>query len=250
MGFKDHFSGHARDYAAARPTYPPALFDWLAGQCEGRALAWDAGCGNGQSALALAVHFERVVATDPSAAQIAAATPHPRVEYRTEPAEACSLPDAGTDLVAVAQAVHWFDQARFHAEVRRVLRPGGVVAVWAYGISRVSPAVDAIFDTLHDRTLAPYWPPERGHIVTGYRDLPFPYAPLPAPPAFAMACRWTLADYLAYLRTWSGCQRHLQATGIDPVDAIAAAMAAAWGDPAQPRDVRWPLVLRVGRYGG
>ena len=90
MTFKDHFSGHASGYREARPSYPPELFAWLAQQAPARALAWDAGCGNGQAAVALAAHFEQVLATDPSAAQVEQAQLHPRVSYRVEPAEACS----------------------------------------------------------------------------------------------------------------------------------------------------------------
>ena len=67
MSFKDHFSGHAAVYHEARPDYPAALFDFLAGEAPSRELAWDAGCGNGQASVALAEHFEAVVATDPSA---------------------------------------------------------------------------------------------------------------------------------------------------------------------------------------
>ena len=58
--FKDHFSGHAAAYARARPTYPDALFDWLAARCDRHDLAWDAGCGNGQASLALADRFRRI----------------------------------------------------------------------------------------------------------------------------------------------------------------------------------------------
>ena len=60
--FKDHFSGHADSYHEARPTYPDALFDWLAQQAPDRELAWDAGCGNGQATTALAQRFGRVFA--------------------------------------------------------------------------------------------------------------------------------------------------------------------------------------------
>ena len=105
MNFKDHFSGHANLYAQARPTYPPALFDWLASICPQRGLVWDAGCGNGQASLALAAHFDRVFATDPSDTQIAAATPRDNIRYAVEPAERCSLPDGSVDLVTVAQAI-------------------------------------------------------------------------------------------------------------------------------------------------
>src|SRR5690606_34074924 len=93
-GFPDHFSGHADEYAAHRPAYPPALVDYLAGRAPGRRLAWEAGCGSGQLSVPLAGRFQRVIATDASAEQLARAAPHPRVEYRRARAEASGLPDA------------------------------------------------------------------------------------------------------------------------------------------------------------
>ena len=98
----------------------PALMSDLAQQAPDRALAWDAGCGNGQASLGLAAHFERVVATDPSATQIGQAAAHPRIDYRVEPAEHGTLAAGSASLVAVSQALHWFDLDAFHAEVRRV----------------------------------------------------------------------------------------------------------------------------------
>lgn len=248
MAFKDHFSGHAGGYAEARPTYPEALFDWLAARCDRHELAWDAGCGNGQASLALAQRFRRVHASDPSSPQIAAAPVDARISWRVEPAEQCSLPDASADLVTVAQAYHWFDHARFCTEVRRVLRPEGLVALWTYGLSRVDPAVDAVFAQLYDGALADYWPPERRHVENGYRELPFPFVELDAP-RFEMRQDWTLAQYLAYLRSWSASQRHLKTTGRDAVTEAAEAMAHAWGDPDTARPVAWPLSPRVGRRG-
>ena len=246
MTFKDHFSGHAAAYAQARPTYPPELFAWLARQCAGHDLAWDAGCGNGQASHALAEHFAHVHATDPSATQISAAPAHARVAFRVEPAEQCSLADASADLVTVAQAYHWFDHARFGAEARRVLRPGGGIALWTYGGTSVDAAVDAVFARLYDDTLGPYWPPERRHVENGYRDLPFPFAEEPVP-TFAMRLDWTLAQYLAYLASWSASARYRTATGRDAVADAAADFGAAWGDPGQARPVRWPLAMRFGR---
>ncbi|MFY2762485.1 class I SAM-dependent methyltransferase [Arenimonas sp. MALMAid1274] len=246
MDFKDHFSAHAASYAQARPTYPDALFDWLAAQCPRHELAWDAGCGNGQASLALAHRFHRVHASDPSQAQIDAAPADDRIHWRVEPAEHCSLPDHSADLVTVAQAYHWFDHARFNAEVQRVLRPGGVVALWTYGASHVDAAVDAVFAQLYEHTLGDYWPPERRHVENGYRELPFPYDPLPAP-RFAMSAAWTLPQFLAYLSSWSASQRYLRETGRDAVAEAADAFAQAWGEASAVREVHWPLSLRAGR---
>ena len=245
--FRDHFSAHAADYASSRPHYPAVLFDWLAQQCATRSLVWDAGCGNGQAAHALAAYFEQVYASDPSAEQIAAAERVANIRYVVEPAERCSLEDACADLVTVAQAMHWFDVPRFQAEARRVLKPGGVFAAWTYAQSRVTPTVDVAFDRLHNELLEAWWPDGRQHVIASYRTLPFAFERYADVPAFAMRCDWTLPRYLAYLRSWSACQRCLRATGIDAVALILAELSAAWGDPQTLRAVTWPLTLHVGR---
>jgi ubiquinone/menaquinone biosynthesis C-methylase UbiE len=129
MAFKDHFSDRAAGYARARPRYPPQLFSALAGLTGARRLAWDCGTGNGQAAIGLAEHFDRVHATDASAAQLRQAEAHPRIRYEEAPESASGLAGHSADLVTVAQAAHWFDLDAFYREVNRVLRPGGVLAL-------------------------------------------------------------------------------------------------------------------------
>jgi SAM-dependent methyltransferase len=246
--FKDHFSHHAATYAAHRPRYPTSLFNWLATFSPAHNHAWDCATGNGQAATALADHFQRVTATDASAEQLAHAQPHPRVTYRQEPAENTSLPDASCDLTIAAQAAHWFDHARFNAEVQRVLKPGGVACVWCYTVHAVTPEVDAVVWHLYTDIVGPYWPPERETLMDEYRSLPWPFAPLAAPPpAFAMTVQWNLSQLLGYLGSWSSVQRYRQATGADPVALVHEDLAAAWGNPELTKNVTWPLHLRAGR---
>ena len=71
IGFKDHFSGVADAYAAARPEYPDGLFDLIAARVPGNANVWEPGCGSGQATRGLATRFAHIHATDPSAQQIA-----------------------------------------------------------------------------------------------------------------------------------------------------------------------------------
>lgn len=246
MNFKDHFSGHADLYRAARPHYPDALFAWIADHAPARGCAWDAGCGNGQASVALARHFERVVATDPSERQIRQAVPDPRVAYRVESAERTSLAAHSVDAVAVAQALHWFDLDSFVAEVRRVASPAALVAAWSYANCSVTSAVDAIVAELYDGVLGPYWPPERALVDEGYASLALPFVPVAAP-AFEMREDWNAARFLAYLSSWSAAQRHRKTSGVDAVAAVADNVCAAWGDPAEPRPVRWTLAVRAGR---
>ena len=246
MSFKDHFSGHADLYRAARPSYDDPPFAWLASEAPGRALAWDAGCGNGQATRAVAAHFDRVVGTDPSAEQIDRAIPAANVEYRVEPAERSTFDDASVDLVTVAQALHWFDLDAFYAEVRRVLRPDGVFAAIVYTDYDCEPALDAIRDRLYSDILGPYWPSERGIIEAGYQTLPFPFDELVVPP-FQLSVTWDVASVLAYLRSWSSTQRYLAANGNDPVALVESDLRDAWGDPAATRTLTWDLNIRAGR---
>lgn len=244
--FKDHFSGHAADYRTFRPTYPPELFAYLAAVAPDRELVWDCGTGSGQAAVALAGHFARVFATDASAQQIANAERHPQVEYAVAPAERCPLPAASASLVTVAQALHWFDLPRFYAEVARVCKPGGVLAVWSYDLHSVSAAVDPVLDRLQREFVGPYWPPERALVDAGYRTIPFPFAELPAP-AFELTAEWDLPTLVGYMNTWSATKRFEQARGFNPLAQLGTEFTSAWGDPATVRTVRWKLALRVGR---
>ena len=111
--FADHFSGVAEGYAEARPEYPDALFDWIAAVAPATAQAWEPGCGSGQASRGLAARFDAVLATDPSAAQIARARGPANVRFAVEPGERCSLGDGAADAVCVAQALHWFDRPAF-----------------------------------------------------------------------------------------------------------------------------------------
>ncbi|HEY2344835.1 MAG TPA: class I SAM-dependent methyltransferase [Xanthomonadaceae bacterium] len=246
-GFRDHFSGHAADYASSRPLYPAALYDWLAAQSPGREQAWDAGCGNGQASCELAARYAQVYASDPSAEQVAAARRLHNIRYAVEAAERCSLPDACTDLVTVAQAMHWFDVPVFQAQARRILRPGGVFAAWTYAKSTVTPEVDLPFGRLHDELLEDWWPDGRLDALNGYANLPFAFERIAGVPAFAMRCDWNYAQFTAYLRSWSACQRYARATGKDALDLIDRELREAWGDLAQIRTVSWPLTVHAGR---
>lgn len=242
----DHFTPVAGQYAAFRPSYPDALFDWLAHIAPQRQLAWDCGAGSGQATVALASRFTSVLGTDISAAQLAAATKLPNVEYRVAPAEASGLPDRSTDLVTIAQAMHWFDLPQFYAEVQRVLKPRGIIAAWGYNRLLVGQAeVQRIVDRFYEDTIGNYWPPERAHVESGYRDLPFPFARVEAP-HFALYKDWTPDHLLGYLRSWSAVGRFKAANGYDPVGALEDEIAQHWPE-ARTYRVEWPLFMHVGR---
>lgn len=242
----DHFSRQAPDYAKYRPGYPEALFSWLADRAPAHELAWDVGCGSGQAAVPLARHFRRVVATDLSIAQIGQAKRHSQVEYRAAPCDRSGLPDASCDLITVAQAIHWFDFDKFYAEVRRVLKPGGLLAAWTYTLLQGEPAVNAAIEAFYAEVLTPWWPPQRRWVELGYVGMPFPFTAVAPTPTFEIRLRWTLADLVNYIGTWSAVQRCLAETGQDPTHELFSRLRLHWGEPAAEREIIWPIALLAG----
>jgi ubiquinone/menaquinone biosynthesis C-methylase UbiE len=243
--FKDHFSAASENYAAYRPTYPRQLIDELANICPGLSLALDCGCGSGQLSVLLKDRFDRVVATDASAAQIEMAQHREGVTYRVALAEDCGLPDHSADLITVAQAAHWLDLDSFYNEARRVARPNAVIALVTYGVLHLEGPLDAIVQRFYHQTIGPYWPTERRHVEDGYRNLPFPFEENQLP-AMNMEASWTLEDLLGYVSTWSAVKVAEKTLRFSPVTALEEELRTLWGDLETRRLVTWPLSTRVG----
>ncbi len=243
MAFTDLFSEKAATYAQVRPTYPDALFELIARHAPAHERAWDCATGNGQAAIGLARHFAAVEATDASREQIAHAIETPGVRYSVQAAEATDFPARSFDAVCVAQALHWFDLRRFHDEVRRVVKPRGVIAVWGYDRMSVTPEIDTAVQHHVIDVVKSYWPKENARLWGGYRSMDFPFAPIEAPP-MAVEVRWTLPQLFDYLETWTATRRCAEAQGRSFLRRAAAEMAGLWGEG--PRLVTMPMHVRIG----
>jgi len=250
--FSDHFSSVAQAYAAARPEYPDALYEALATVVPATARVWEPGCGSGQATRGLAQRFAHVHATDPSARQLAehwaqrpAAINAGRVSLAVEPAERTRLPDASVQLVAVAQALHWFERERFFAECERVLAPGGVLAAWGYpDFLPPEGMLDAV--AAFRMQIEPHWPAQRAQVDAQYAGFAWPFPALPSPKLWLEA-ECSLAQFLRYLSSMSASARCIAATGDDPVARHAPALAAQWGEAGELRVLQWPLFLHLRR---
>lgn len=242
----DHFSRQAVDYAQFRPDYPEALFSWLADRTPAHEQAWDVGCGNGQASIPLASRFRQILATDLSVAQIDRARRLPNIRYQVAHCDRSGLPAASCDLITVAQAIHWFDFDKFYAEVRRVLKPGGLLAAWTYTLLQGEQAINTAIEKYYHEVLGPWWPPQRRWVEAGYTGMPFPF-PAMATPTFEIRRRWVLADLVNYIGTWSAVQRCREATGNDPLLELMERLRPCWGEPMETREIVWPIALLAGR---
>lgn len=238
-----YFNNQSDAYKAFRPSYQPALFDWLR-TIAGDGAAWDAGCGSGQASAGLARTFEQVIATDLSQSQLDLAPALSNVSYRCESASHSSIPAATIGLTLVAQALHWFDLDPFYREVRRVSASSAAIVAVTYDLLAIEGMNDLIHHLYYD-VLGKYWPSERHHVETGYSELAFPFQPITSP-AFAMEAEWTLDHLFGYLRSWSAlviCEQ----SGDKPLERLRPQFESAWGNPAQSKAVSWPLTILAGR---
>ena len=239
------FGARADAYASFRPHYPESLFAWLAAQCAERLRALDIACGNGQASHPLREHFKQVLACDASLEQLQAGADQPGLQLFVAEAQTQPLPSQSLDLIVVAQALHWFATPAFFAEVRRLLKPGGVFCAWCYSLMRIDDELDALIDEFYWNTLGGYWPLGRASVDAGYRDIDNPFTPL-APPASAIEISWSLEQLLGYLRTWSAVQRYERQNGVDPLRLLQPKLRQIWSDAKQPRFVRLPLHFLAG----
>ena len=155
------FTGFAPGYDSARPAPPPDLTAFLV-QWSGVATpdVVDIGAGTGLSTMVWAGIAARVTALEPSAdmrsvlaAKVAARPAGPtRFSVLDAVAERTGLPEASADIVTASTAMHWFDPARALPEIRRVLRPGGLlVAYLPAWPPRMDPEADVAFAAYEDR---------------------------------------------------------------------------------------------------
>lgn len=240
----DNFSSNSAQYAQFRPDYPAELYHYLYSRVKNFDCAWDCGTGNGQVALVLAEPFQHVNASDLSAAQIEQALPHPRVQYNVCRAELSPYPDHQFDLITVAQALHWFDFEAFYQEVRRVAKPGAVLAAWSYGLLKINPVIDPVIQHFYTTIIGPYWDAERHHVDEAYARIPFPFSEVEER-SFSIQRRWNLEELCGYLRTWSSVKKYRQRLDIDPVADLALELGALWQD-SQVYDIQFPVFLKSG----
>jgi ubiquinone/menaquinone biosynthesis C-methylase UbiE len=242
---KDRFSDNSKQYAKFRPTYPPALYDFVFQFVTQRQAAWDCGTGNGQVAQVLAQHFGKVCATDISQKQLDEATQLPNIEYICCNEKQTPFQDHQFDLMVVAQAVHWFDFEAFYQEMRRVATQEAIVALWGYNLLKISPAIDKLILNFYTEKVGSFWDAERKHVENDYQTVPFPFEAIKVP-TFAMDFVWDLATLEGYLNTWSSVGKFIKQHNYNPVNEAIEEIKPLWKENEQ-KNITFPIFMKLGR---
>lgn len=241
---KDLFTNQAEKYSKYRPAYPPELFQYILKFVAEKNTAWDCATGNGQSALGLAPHFKKVIATDISEKQLSFAEQHPNIQYQVCAAEQTDFPGNSFELVTVAQAYHWFRFKAFENEVRRVAKQDAVIAVWGYNLfSTNDVAIDRLIRKFYIEIVGPYWDAERKYVDDNCHYVPFSFTPLPTKDFF-IKLEWTKEELIGYLNSWSSVQHFVNVKKYNPVDDMIEELDLLWKDI---KTVSFPLFLKIGR---
>ena len=239
---KDNFSSQSVNYERYRPDYPVELYKYIFSHVKSFDHAWDCATGNGQVAKYLTRNFKQVEASDISHKQLDHAYNHIKINYHVCPAESTPFRNDQFDLVTVAQALHWFDFKKFFPEVKRVLKPSGILAVWTYGLLKINEEIGPIVSDFYKNTVGPYWDDERKHVENQYLDIEFPFN-YALKKAFFMYKNWSLDDFTGYLNTWSSVKKYKKDQGHDPVTPLKSKISELW--PGDDCKVTFPIYLHL-----
>ena len=247
MSNKNWFDSKGQEYANFRPGYPDELIKWVANKAQQHGLVWDCATGNGQAACALAMYFDKVIATDSAESQLQAAVSHPQVDYRVATAQHSGLDSDSVDCVTVAQAMHWFANDVFFDEVKRVAKSGASMAAWCYTTPVLSDeALNKVWQQCYTEYLHPYFNFGREYVEKSYSNIPFPFAKQQSR-TFRQAYRWSVARFMDYLKTLSAAKKYMSQFSIDLVDEkIKPRLLSVFPDIEKEIDVYFDMTVRQG----
>ncbi|XP_064643329.1 putative methyltransferase DDB_G0268948 isoform X3 [Lineus longissimus] len=263
-------SNHAASYSKFRPSYPAELLktilDFLGEKHPPPYRhAVDVGCGTGQSTQYLAGSFQQVTGADVSEAQIEEANKNEKISnvtYKVGMDSSIPCDDNSVDLVTAAQAAHWFDFDKFYAEVDRILRPNGCLAIYGYTVPSIvygdkTEAASQLLAELRAKLQGDggfAWDERRMKNDNCYRDHKMPYPASQRVDSLHFELPVTVDWIIGYLTSWSSYQTYLKKNPTD-LDFLTRQfkdkLLTALGDPEMgsntPVTMRYPVFLLMSR---
>ncbi len=241
-----NFSYQAGVDASNHPRYPEELFSYLAGLSTTTHRAYVYEIGNNQAATYLASRFDEVISADMNQVKKPNAPSKNNLSYICSTAAKIPLVEKTVDLLTVSQAWHWIEAKQLEQEAYRVLRPGGLLAVWGFNLPRIDEPISKLIHHYYNHELKDHWPDERKNHEQAYADFPTRLALLPTP-AFAMHQPLTTSQLLNYILRWSATQELIAAGKKAVYDKLYQEVFKLLGSADKLLNISWPLTLKVAR---
>lgn len=238
------FNQESDKYFLNRPRYPLELYRLTRDNCRKRDTAWDCACGNGQVSIDLIPYFSKIEATDINENQLKNSFNDSRISYSLQNSEVTNFPALYFDAVCVAQALHWLDTEKYFAEVKRVLKPGGLFACWGYSFFHVNEEIDTVIRSRLLERIDPYWSAQNRILHNRYRDIAFPFRKLNLP-EIKMAVQWNLNQLLAYLETWSAVKLYREKEQKNIIEELRPLLLQKW-DSNENREISMDFFYYMG----
>ncbi len=242
----NEYSVNPHLYLKIRPQYGTEIFEHLNKLSASNGVAWDCATGNGQAALQLSNYYDEVHATDANPQQLDYALKNPKISYYVASETNPRLSDNSVDLITVATAIHWLDRPTFYKEVERVLKPGGILAVWGYTGINIHPDIDPVLSEIIEEYLMPYYSDHIRLAFSGYKSLDFPYDTIQTP-ALKTQILYSFDDLLQYICTWSSTQKYIRQNQHSPIDLFLSKLKKSWGDLNCSKLMTWDFICHIGR---
>lgn len=251
---------HASIYRKFRPTYPQKILELISSYVKARSgrfdLAVDVACGSGQSTFYLQDTFRQCIGVDISKAQVEQAQAFSEekkannVKFMEGSADRLPMEDSSVDVVTIAQAWHWLEPSLFYNECKRVLCPGGTLAVYGYGQGHLTnKKSDALLQHFYKVILKGYWHERREHIDNEYKEVILPFDDTEQHD-FTMSKQLSLDSYFGYVSTWSAYQKYGERNPgnsvLEELKEKITAVLQGYGNGSTDVQVVFPVFLILG----
>ncbi|WP_150468401.1 class I SAM-dependent methyltransferase [Francisella sp. SYW-9] len=236
---------NSEPYKKARPSAPTEIIDYLKSNTITHKKAWDCGTGNGQTAIKLAEFIDDIHATDISKAQLSKAFTNPNIKYFQAPENKSMFENESVDLITSSQAAHWFDIQKFEQECLRILKPKGIVAIWAYHYDiTINKQIEIIYQDFL-KLIWPYVPIGGNHITNHYRNINLSLTKL-STPQFKLIKQMNLCDFIELLKSFSAYKEYVEKFEECPITKFGFydKLKKSWGEASKTYNVTWPVIFK------
>lgn len=242
---KPTYSINPEIYRLGRPEYGNEIYSYIQTLLNGDSKAWDCACGTGQVSEKLSEFIDQVYATDIDLKQLECAKKKNSITYQEAGELVPFIGSNSIDLVTVGTGIHWMNQKTFYQEVDRVLKAGGVLAIWGYTGIDLHEDINEVVKEIVSTHFMPYYPENINIAFNGYKEIHLPFQEVECP-NFKVKYTWDFFQLKKYFLSFSAMQLYKKVNGDDGFKLFEDQLLEAWGgDRYLKKELTWELITKI-----